>query len=77
MKKVKAIKDTNLHLLYVNWAVQHLITIQNMQKKLASYCNGNLCSLQEKIEEEVLLLINENTAYADAAEILGLIEEIE
>lgn len=74
---VRDYRDSNpkLHLLYVKWAVEHLSTIDKMAKKLFKFSNTNMYEVGSGLVEAAKKLCRENTAYADADEILRSIDK--
>lgn len=78
MKKKETYADSNpgLHLLYVTWAVEHLAQIEECQKLLGRFSNGNLLNIQSAMDRERLKLIQNNEAYAKAQEILNSVRDI-
>lgn len=60
----------NLHMLYVKWACQHLVAIDQCLERLDSFSNLNLADIMVAMQEERAKLLRENAAYADAQEIL-------
>jgi hypothetical protein len=65
--------NPKLHLLYTKWAIQHLSEIDKMLKKLFGFSNINMLDVGWALKEQVVKLINENAAYAEAQEILDSI----
>ena len=69
-------RDSNphLHMLYVKWAVKHLVAIDKAIECLSDMHNLNLFDIIEAMQIQRDKLINENAAYADADEILNSIK---
>lgn len=66
-------KNPALHMLYVKTATQHLTSIDKTIRRFSRYSNLNMLDVICALENERKKLIEENTAYADADEILQLI----
>jgi len=65
-------RNPALHMLYVKWAVGHLCIIEKAIRQLHDTANLNMTGMIMAMEAERLRLINENAAYADAAEIMQI-----
>lgn len=74
---IKDQRETNprLHMLYTKWAVEHLVVIDEFHRKLHNFANMNMLDLCEVIGNEREKLTTENAAYAEADEIIKLIEK--
>ncbi len=59
-----------LHLLYVKWAVKHLVLLEECTEKLFGVSNLNMLRPAVALQRERAKLIRENAAYFDADEIL-------
>lgn len=70
-------RETNprLHMLYTKWAIGHLVVIDEFHRKLHNFANMNMLDLCEVIQKERYKLTTENAAYAEAEEIIKLIEK--
>jgi hypothetical protein len=62
--------NQKLHLLYMKWAIKHLMALDCIQKEIGEFANGNLLGVQVALERERRTLIQTNAAYFDAQEVL-------
>lgn len=69
-------ENPGLHLLYVKWAVKHLVLLDSMIQRLWSEANLNLWDAGMALKKERDRLVKKNAAYADAQEILNEIESL-
>jgi hypothetical protein len=58
--------NPSLHLLYVEWALQHLTMIERCLDDLNSFSNLNMMDVAFALVKARDKLIKENAAYADA-----------
>lgn len=72
-KEDRSISNPQAHLLYVKWAVKHLVTIDDCIRKITNFSNLNMMNILEAMWEERNKLVRENAAYADAQEIISSI----
>jgi hypothetical protein len=69
----RSISNPQAHLLYVKWAVKHLVTIDDCIRKISNFSNLNMMNILEAMWTERNKLVRENAAYADAQEIISSI----
>lgn len=66
---------TELHLLYVKWAIKHLTAIDNFLERLSWFSNINMVDVASAIIKEREKLCNENKAYFDADDMIKTIQK--
>lgn len=59
--------NPKLHQLYVSWAMQHLLTINAFIDRLDDFSSLNMLDMSIAVRAERAKLIDNNTAYRDAA----------
>ena len=69
-KEDRSVSNPQAHLLYVKWAVKHLVTIDDCIRKISNFSNLNMLEILRVMWEERNKLVRENAAYADAQEII-------
>ena len=60
-------ENINLHELYVEWAIEHLVIINKFIEDINEFSNINLMDIQITIWHERAKLIEQNPVYRDAA----------
>lgn len=70
------VKNPALHMLYTKTAVKHLIAIDETIKMFCEMANGNLLGVIDSLQIERMTLVNVNAAYAEANEILEMINKV-
>jgi hypothetical protein len=63
-------ENPGLYLLYMKWAVTHLLVIDSCIKQLSSHSNMNLLDSVIALQEQREKLIKENPEYQDADDIV-------
>lgn len=67
--------NPTLHLLYVKTAVQHLLILDSFLVRLHNLANLNLVEAISALSKERERLVKTNAAYADAQEIIEIMNQ--